>query len=105
MRKYHARFLEGWATARSPGYSVRDSRPDLWAARGEIPRADPAVIAKRKGRRCEAGSEGSVEQTRGPTKHQRRHLKALWHVKAMPWGFVRYARVDSSPHEPPTRLG
>src|ERR1700733_2019113 len=23
MRKYHARFLEGWATARSPGYSAR----------------------------------------------------------------------------------
>ena len=22
MRKYHARFLEGWATARSPGYSA-----------------------------------------------------------------------------------
>ena len=56
------------------------------------------MIAKRKGRRCEAGSEGSVGQTRGPTKHQRRHLKALWHVKAMPWGIVRYARVDSSPH-------
>src|SRR5580693_5328892 len=23
MRKYHARFLEGWATARSPGYSAK----------------------------------------------------------------------------------
>ena len=22
MRKYHARFLEGWATVRSPGYSA-----------------------------------------------------------------------------------
>jgi hypothetical protein len=26
MRKYHARFLEGWATARSPGYSAMVGR-------------------------------------------------------------------------------
>jgi hypothetical protein len=27
----------------------RGSRPDLWEARGEIPRAYPAGLAKRKG--------------------------------------------------------
>jgi hypothetical protein len=27
MRKYHARFSAGWATARSPGYSVTECDP------------------------------------------------------------------------------
>ena len=37
MRKYHARFLEGWATARSPGYSVNFHAQFLEGWTGAIP--------------------------------------------------------------------